>query len=190
MKTLNKKIVGFLMRSVGFRRFVIPIQCLIAVFILTFMQGCSVYCAARQPGPCYVERVKVGSSQPEVTAVLGNPKTSGVVNGQKVYTYEFADGLPTGSKSRIVLYVAGDVFTICLAEVIFWPMELAVLKAREGTAVVTYDSNMIVTELSVTKRNGSPWVYRETKQASAATSNPDSKAKSGAPVEQSSGAPP
>ena len=47
----------------------------------------------------------VGSTQPEVTAVLGDPKASSVVSNQTVSVYEFRDGLPKGSKARIVLYI-------------------------------------------------------------------------------------
>ena len=178
------KIIRSIMRFVGCERFLIPIQCLLVLLTVVFTQGCSVYCAATQPGPCYVERIHVGSSKPEVTAVLGRPKTSGTVEGKQVDTYEFSDGLPNASKSRIVLYVAGDVFTICLAEVIFWPTELALLKAKEGTAVATYNTEEIVTELSVTKRDGSPWVYRRPQETVVASAKPAVPADSTSPPQQ------
>jgi len=126
--------------------------------IVMFLQGCSVYKAAHQEPPCPVEKVKVGCTRTEVMSILGSPKETEVVEGQRTEVYEFVDGLPGASKSRILLYLAGDVFTLGLAEFIFWPMEETLLDGREGRAVVVYSPDNVAEDVSVTKKNGSPWV--------------------------------
>jgi hypothetical protein len=44
----------------------------------------------------------------------------------------------------VVGYLAGDVFTLGLAEVVFWPVELALLKARDYKAHFAYDTQQHV----------------------------------------------
>lgn len=127
------------------------------ITIVMFLQGCSVYKAAHQEPPCPIERVKVGCSRTEVMSVLGSPTESEVVEGQRTDVYEFVDGLPGASKSRILLYLAGDFFTLGLAELVFWPMEETLLDGREGRAVVMYAPSNVAETVTVTKKNGSPW---------------------------------
>jgi hypothetical protein len=134
------------------------------VFVLVFMQGCSIYTACKQPGPCYVERVKVGCSMTEVRSVLGDPKRSEIMNGDKVDTHEFVDGLAESGKVRVFFYGAGDAVFICVPELMFWPVELIAMKGTEGRAIVTYDTNAVVKAVSVTKRDGQSWVYKHRKE--------------------------
>ena len=141
---------------------------------LIAMPGCSIYKAATAPAPVAVDNVKVGSSRPEVISVFGIPKrTDDDLSGQKVDMFEFIDGYHAGSKARIIVYVGGDVFTLGLAELVFWPMELAFLQGSEGRAVVTYGPDHMVTNVKVTTMDGQPW-----KDSSASKS---STAKSGDP---------
>lgn len=76
--------------------------------------------------------------------------------------FEFTDGNHGATKLRIVPYIAADVITASLAELILWPLELSVLQGSEGRAVVTYDPKDIATGVKVTKRNGEPWDYGDT----------------------------
>lgn len=79
------------------------------------------------------------------------------MEGERTEIFEFTSGLHEAPKARIVLYIAGDVFTLGLAELIFWPMELAVLDGSQGRAVVTYGQDNIVKLINVTKKDGTPW---------------------------------
>jgi hypothetical protein len=140
--------------------------------IVMLFQGCSIYKAAHQEPPCPVEKVKVGCSRTEVMGILGSPEQSEVVEGQRTDVYEFVDGLPGSSKSRILLYLAGDVFTVGLAELVFWPMEETLLDGREGRAVVIYSPDNVAENVTVTKKNGSPWVKEVGDGAGAAEQLP------------------
>ena len=63
------------------------------------------------------------------------------------------------SKSRILLYIAGDVFTAGLSELVFWPLELAWLDGTEGRAVATYGSDNKVQIVKITTKDGKPWEH-------------------------------
>jgi hypothetical protein len=58
------------------------------------------------------------------------------------------------SKLRAILYLAGDVFTIGLAELIFWPLELTALKESTCTATATYDNDLKIENWSAAKKSG------------------------------------
>jgi len=132
-------------------------QVLIVLFVMMVTGGCSVFKAANAPEPVAVERVQVGSSRSEVFSVYGVPTNSENNNGIRTDTFHFIDGYPKASKSRVILYIAGDIFTLGLAELVFWPLEMAVLEGDEGVAVVTYDVNKRVTSNHVTTKDGKPW---------------------------------
>lgn len=132
-------------------------QAIAILFVMMVTGGCSIYKAATAPGPVAVETVQVGITRAEVFSVYGVPNHTQTNSGIRTDTFYFIDGYPTGSKSRIALYVAGDVITLGLAEVIFWPLEIAVLEGTEGKAVVTYDSNDYVKSHIVTTKAGEPW---------------------------------
>ncbi|NOT86221.1 MAG: hypothetical protein HOP02_15905 [Methylococcaceae bacterium] len=108
---------------------------------LTLLHGCSVYQAAHAPDPVEYKAVKLGSTRTETIATLGYPKMTDQKNNQKIDTFEFQDGYHAASKARIVLYLAGDVFTAGLAEFIFWPLEENVFDGQQCKGTVTYDVN-------------------------------------------------
>jgi hypothetical protein len=119
--------------------------------------GCSIYKAANQPPPIDFTNVKVGASRPQLISALGLPKYSETVGDKRTDTFEFIDGYPSGSKMRVILYAAADIFTLFLAEIILWPLEMAVLDGVHGAAIAEYDEKKIVTELSVTDKEGKSW---------------------------------
>src|SRR4051812_8054872 len=110
------------------------------ILMATATQGCSIYKAATAPPSVPIDTVKVGSTRAEVMSVFGTPKGSDMVQAnERTDVYEFIDGNPDAAKLRIIPYIAADFFTIGLAELVLWPLELAALQGSEGRAVVTYD---------------------------------------------------
>ena len=132
---------------------------IIALLLMGFAaRGCSIYKAATAPPSVPVDQVKVGSTRPQVMSVFGTPKTSDVAKAnERTEVYEFIDGNHGASKLRIVPYVAADLFTIGLAELVLWPLELTALQGSEGRAVVTYDQEDRARTVLITKRDGTPW---------------------------------
>ena len=125
-----------------------------ALVILAY-SGCSVYKAATQPGPADLTGLGIGSPRQEVIMKLGAPKFSDTdPQGRKQDTFEFESGFHQGSKARVILYLAADVFTLTLAEIILWPMELTVLERAKCVAFVTYDSSQKVEIWSLTQKDG------------------------------------
>lgn len=132
---------------------------LIAVLLIACAsQGCSIYKAATAPPPVPVGSVKPGSTRAEVMSVFGLPKNSEQAqSSDRTDVYEFIDGNHEGSKLRIIPYIGADFFTLGLAELVLWPIEVALLQGSEGRAVVTYDQDNRAKSIIVTKKDGSPW---------------------------------
>ena len=132
------------------------------LLIAVVTPGCSIYKAATAPPPVAVDHIKVGSTRAEAFAVFGMPKTSDLAqSNDRTDVYEFIDGNQSATKLRIIPYIGADFFTIGLAELVLWPMEIALLQGSEGRAVVTYDQDNKVKQVMVTKRDGTPWKSEE-----------------------------
>jgi hypothetical protein len=128
------------------------------LLMATAAQGCSIYKAATAPSSVPVDRVRAGSTRFEVMSVFGMPKSSDVAqSNERTDVYEFIDGNSDAAKLRIIPYIGADLFTIGLAELVLWPLELATMQGAEGRAVVTYDQENRAKTILVTKRDGSPW---------------------------------
>ena len=119
--------------------------------------GCSIYKAATAPTPVALEDVAPGANRIHIVGALGVPKSTETKNNTRIDVHEFVDGSDSATKARIVLYIAGDVFTIGLAELVFWPMELGFGQGTGGRAVVTYGMDDIAKSVLLTKLDGSPW---------------------------------
>jgi hypothetical protein len=85
------------------------------------------------------------------------PKSTDQQTNDRTEVYEFVDGNHGAAKLRILPYIGADFFTLGLAELVLWPMELALLQGSEGRAVITYDPNNTARAVTVTKKDGSPW---------------------------------
>jgi hypothetical protein len=126
------------------------------VLLLTLSNSaCSVYKAATQPGPADLTGIGIGSRRVEVITRLGAPKFSDTdPQGRKQDVFEFQSGLHQGSKARIILYLAADVVTLTLAELILWPMEMTVLERATCIANVTYDESQKVEAWVLAQKDG------------------------------------
>lgn len=125
--------------------------------MLAFSPGCSIYRASTAPSPIPLKEVQAGVDRNRIIAVLGMPRSTEVnADHERTDMHEYIDGNPQESKARILLYVAGDLFTLGLAELIFWPLELSMLQGAEGRAVISYDRGGIAKNVFLTKMDGSP----------------------------------
>ncbi len=125
------------------------------VLVILAHSSCSVYKASTQPGPADLAGLGIGSSRGEVITRLGAPKFSDTdPQGRKQDTFEFESGFHQASKARVILYLAADVFTLTLAELILWPMELTVLERAKCLAFVTYDLSQKVEIWSLKQKDG------------------------------------
>jgi len=134
------------------KTYLVPIA--MVLVILTY-SSCSVYKASTQPGPADLTGLGIGSPRQEVIIKLGAPKFSDTdPQGRKQDTFEFESGLHQASKARVILYLAADFFTLTLAEIILWPMELTVMERAKCIAFVTYDPSQKVETWKVTQKDG------------------------------------
>ena len=123
--------------------------------LLFFQNACSIYKASTQPPPADLQGLGIGSSRMEVIQRLGPPKFTDTDSlGRKQDTYEFYSGMHQASKARILLYLAGDFFTLGLAELIFWPMELTVMEKATCNALAQYDSEKKVETWKLSQKEG------------------------------------
>ena len=109
------------------------------LFLLTFsffLVGCSVYKAATQPGPADLSGIGVGTPRQIIISRLGAPKMIDIdTKGHKQDIFEFSSGMHQASKVRVVLYLAADVFTLTLAELLLWPLEMTLLESATCTGI-------------------------------------------------------
>ena len=113
--------------------------------ILLSTSGCSAYKAISQPGTADLSGIGIGTPRQQVILRLGPPKMIDTLsNGVKQDVFEFQSGANQSSKVRAVFYVAADVFTVGLAEVILWPLEMTAFDSATCTAMATYDNQLKV----------------------------------------------
>ena len=86
---------------------------------------------------------------------MGAPKFSDTdAQGKKQDTSEFESGLHQGSKARVILYLAADLFTLGLAELILWPMEMTVMERATCNGLATYDQSLKVETWVISQKDG------------------------------------
>jgi hypothetical protein len=128
----------------------------ITAISLYMLAGCSVYKVATQAPPADLAGIGVGTTRQEVMSKLGTPKLVDVAaNGNKQDVFEFQSGFHGASKLRILPYLAADVFTLSLAELILFPMELTFMDSATCTAIATYDDKLKVNTWNVSRKQDS-----------------------------------
>ncbi len=125
------------------------------ILVMLAQSACSVYKAASQPGPADLGGLGIGSRRAEVITRLGAPRFSDTdAQGRKQDTFEFPSGMHQASKARVILYLAADVFTLALAELVLWPLEMTVMESASCVANVSYDQSHKVDAWVVSKKDG------------------------------------
>lgn len=114
----------------------------LALLLLTQV-GCAQYMAFTQKGRLDRRVLQPGSERMQIVGKLGAPKMTNEEPGPVlVDTYNYTDGGQRNRSgwraARIVLYTAGDFFTLFLSQLLFMPSEL-LLKGSDYMAVVEYE---------------------------------------------------
>jgi hypothetical protein len=130
-------------------KFIIPVSSIVAFALLS---GCSVYFAATGSKDVDLSKVNRGVERYLVEGELGSPlEIKPSSQGEAaLYTYKIGDPPAPG---RALLYLLGDIVTFCLAEYVFFPLEIS----NSGDAQylrVDYDKNEKVTQVSRVKDMG------------------------------------
>ncbi len=99
------------------------VRFLFAALVL-FQSACSVMAAATGTPDPDLSKLDTGAPRILVESELGPPvEESKIPGGTKaLYTYKIGDEPAIG---RAFLFLIGDIFTLCLAEYIFFPLEIS-----------------------------------------------------------------
>lgn len=126
-----------------------------ALLVLASSFGCATVTALRIPGPSKDEAIAIDMHRSEVETILRYAKRSEFdESGGKTVRYEYGSGPHSASKARIVLYLAGDVFTLFLSELIFWPIEAYASGRADRVATAYYDSENILEMWTIARPGG------------------------------------
>jgi hypothetical protein len=150
--------------------------------LIVFQLACAQFMAVRQPGPVDRAILQPDVERSTLVGVLGAPSaTSEGVEGETVRdTYHYTDGGNVnrfgGKAARILLYTAGDVFTLFLTQLIWMPAEL-VLDGTDYSATVDYqrrprDQQWVAAHIVETKQEGKRRSTVRSKLASVAAAPP------------------
>ena len=111
----------------------------------TLLGACSVAKVVTQPGPADLNGIGIGTSRTDMISRLGPPRAIDTdKNGNKMDMFEVQSGAHQASKARVIPYLAADVFTLGLAEVILWPLELTAFEAATCHGMATYNAQQKV----------------------------------------------
>ena len=102
---------------------------LVALMLIYSLSGCSVLMvASRDTNRGDVNVIQMGAQRSTVVAELGQPDNMSTVEGGGYDDRYKLDPDAHGSVAKFftgLFYLAADVFTLCLTELIFTPMEIA-----------------------------------------------------------------
>lgn len=106
------------------------------------LSGCAQYTAINHPKPFTPSATGVGAERATVTCELGAPVVSTQRDDRLTETYKYSDGRSrnsAGSKtSRVIIYTVGDVFTVCLDQLLTWPLETYAFAGKDHVVTVEY----------------------------------------------------
>ncbi|NDE57294.1 MAG: hypothetical protein EB071_10530, partial [Gammaproteobacteria bacterium] len=129
---------------------------ILLMMLVSLLEGCSVYKALSQPGPADLKGIGPGSSRAELLSRFGAPlMVDNDSKGNKLDVFQFQSGFHQASKIRALPYLAADVFTLTLAELILWPIELTAMETATCTGAATYDGNLKVVTWVVNRKTDS-----------------------------------
>ncbi len=115
-------------------------QIVISLLLLPLFSGCSVYLAASGSKEPDFSKLALGMRRAVVEQEFGparEEKANPDGGSTAIYRYTLGD---QSSAGRAILYLVGDIFTICLAEYLFWPLEIS-NSGNAYQATFHYDAN-------------------------------------------------
>jgi hypothetical protein len=121
-----------------------------------FLGGCSVYYAITAQPAKNLEALDVQADRAVIEAVFRCQIVREESVGEtKRVIYKFEDGLPLWSNLlRGVAWGACDFFTLCLSELVTWPLEITVFAPEEMHLEVVYDAHGRVREGKIINSRG------------------------------------
>lgn len=114
---------------------------LIVVAILIQLSGCSIFSVMDQPGKIPVTAYQPPADRVTISILLGAPIVSHVEDGTLTETFKFRDGYSSMAKTRAIPYFVACLFTLCLSELIIWPIESLYVTGSDRIYTVTYSEN-------------------------------------------------
>lgn len=124
------------------------------IIAAALLPACSVHHAMNVPPPVEYKQIGTGDQKVEVVGLLGAPKYSQKKVDSVVDYYEFKDGYHGASKLRILPYIAAGIFTAGLSEIVFYPLEAALIDGQECKATITYDLNDTIKAYEISTKDG------------------------------------
>jgi len=146
----------------------------IATITITFLTNCSVNRAIKAPTPVDYKQLSEGISRTKTISLLGYPKETDYKGDLKIDSFEFFDGYNSASKARILLYLAGGVFSAGLSEFIFWPLESAMLDSQQCRGTVTFNTDNKVVGYEIYDNSGEPLWFSPVSIAKSKAGTPKS----------------
>ncbi len=134
----------------------IPFLLAILLALLVLASGCSINSAFSLPGPSTDDRIKVDMARRDVETALSTSPSSMFENSIGMFEarYEYADGPSSWSKMRVILYLAADVFSLGITELIFWPIEMSLTSQAHRIGLAEYSRDNQLAAWKVTRKNG------------------------------------
>mgnify|MGYP005814406221 FL=1 len=117
----------------------------IFLILALFSSGCaqSYAIGAAPPKKCVDDVLMPGVDRALVMGCFGPAVSTRNIEDKLDDTFLWEEGPPGNALgwkiARVVLYTAADVFTIFLAQIITWPIEMAAFGEDEYITIVTYD---------------------------------------------------
>jgi len=132
------------------------------VLLLTLTPGCAAWVALSMPGPAKDDQIAADMHRSHVENTLSRSPTSMFENDGIVEArYEYPDGPPAWSKLRSLIYVGGDLFTLFLSELIFWPIELHARGQIQRVAVAEYSADNKLASWTVRRQRGGEMLFSQ-----------------------------
>jgi hypothetical protein len=104
--------------------------------------GCAQYMAIKQPPPFKPACLDPGVKRINVIAELGQPVNAETNTNNLTEAYKYVDGggknSGTSKTVRVVLYTAGDIFTLFLDQIIWIPSEKFGFAGTDHSVIIEY----------------------------------------------------